>query len=189
MAVHIPFAEFVYRPTNDRVAGNETDPNPIEFVLVPAEGPDLVRLKSIIYATLGLAQTSSFTAETQRDVIDAFKTGRDLFVNTVLSIRGLTVPASLAHRYGIIDERPADPAAPVAIVTGAAFAKVCGFDLALALGVAYKIADLVKTTAADGRFFAQPSGSGGQATGRQTRSDAKRAKGTPGNKGTVDGQK
>ena len=68
MAVHIPFAEDRWTPPNNVVPGNEDSPNPVTFILVPAEGPDLVRLKSVIYATLGLVQTSDWTGDVQQQI-------------------------------------------------------------------------------------------------------------------------
>jgi hypothetical protein len=184
MAVHIPFEREIFRPTNDQVPGNESDQNPLEFDLVPAEGPDLVRLKSIIYATLGLVQTAEWTEKMQEEVIGAFKTGQGLFTNTVLGIRGLFVPALLAHRAGLITELKNDQD-QVAITTGAAFSAVSGYMVDLSLHVAFKIADLGKKAKVDPRFFVQPSGSGGAVTGKRTRSTARPARNGSEGKGTA----
>lgn len=187
MAVHIPFEKDTFRPTNAMVPGNEDDKNPLEFDLVPAEGPDMVRLKSIIYATLGLVQTNDWTEKAQAEVIGAFKTGQGLFTNTVTGIRNLTVPALLAKQAGLIQEVK-DEQAQVAITTGAAFSAVSGYMVDLALHVAFRIAELGKKAKVDPRFFVQPSGFGGPVTGKRTRSTAKHARNGSEGKGTAAGQ-
>lgn len=173
MSHQIPYSTDTFRPVSDLIPGNETNENPVEFDLVPAEGADLARLKSIMFASAGLVNTSTWTPEMQEAVIRAFETGKAAFIQTIEAIRGLTIPAALAKRVGIIQELPThvpegttspvpNPKAPVPVLHGLSFAKICGFVPAMALHVAMKIVDLSgKAEAIDPRFFGQPSGSGG----------------------------
>jgi hypothetical protein len=63
--------------------------------------------------------------------------------------------------------------APVPVVSGLAFSKICGYVPAMALHVAMRLIDLsAKTEAVDPRFFGQPSGSGGPGTAAVTTSTA-----------------
>lgn len=180
----IPYHRDTFRPVNDLLPGNETSDNPVEFELVPAAGSDLARIKSVIYATLGLVQGDAWTPDVQEGVIRAFETGAAAFANTVEAVRGLTIPAALAKRVGIIQELPnhvlpgsstpvPNPEAPIPVVSGLAFSKICGFVPAMALHVAMKVAELSgKTEAIDPRFFGQPSGSGGPGTAGPTNTTA-----------------
>jgi hypothetical protein len=190
MAYHLPFKGDTFRPLNDVIPGNETDPNPVEFDIVPAEGPDLARLKSIIFADLGLIQDGNWDPSTQESVIRAFETGAPVFIRTVEAIRGLTIPKRLARKVGIVPpladgQVDPDPQEPVPVLNGLAFTKVCGYMAALALHVAFKITSLSASLEIDPRFFGQPSGSPGPAKPRRTRGSAKRARNTSAGKGTV----
>lgn len=184
MSHQIPYHRDTFRPLSDLVPGNETSDNPVEFDLAPAGGGDLARLKSVVFATTGLVQDGSWTPEVQEAVIRAFETGAPAFVNTVESIRGLTIPAALALRVGIIQELPKhvppgkaqvepNPEAPIPVVSGLGFAKICGFVPLMAFHVAMKLVALSgKAEAIDPRFFGQPSGSGGPGTAEATNTTA-----------------
>ena len=199
MSHQIPYATDTFRPVSDLIPGNETANNPVEFDLVPAEGSDLARLKSVMFAAAGLVNTSTWTPEMQEAVIRAFETGAPAFVNKVEAVRGLTVPARLAKRVGIIQELPThvpegttapvpNPKAPVPVLHGLSFSKVCGFVPAMALHVAMKIVDLsAQAEAIDPRFFGQPSGSGGPGTAGQTNGTADNARRRPRRRRTAGG--
>lgn len=177
MALHLKYITTTFRPGDDILPGNSTAAAPLEFDLAPAEGPDLARLKSIIVGTGGLTGDIPWTEAAQGIVVSSIVHGRDAYVNTVTAIRGLTVPAALALRAGLVDTegvpkkihragedpRP-DLEAPIAVRTGYAFAKVCGFMPGIAMTVAGKIAELTNAQAIDPRFFAPGFGSGEAAT-------------------------
>jgi hypothetical protein len=165
------------RVSDTLIPGNSNSDSPVEFDICPAWGADIARIKSIIYATLGLAQDGDWSPEVQANVIEAFGTGGAAFVNTVERIRNLTVPAVAALRAGLITElpksvKPGDQAptpdheAPFPITNGTQFAKVCGGMLPIALEIAFAIGKL-DGAKADARFFGQPSGSGETATGKK----------------------
>lgn len=200
MSYQIPYHRTTFRPVNDLLPGNQDTDNPVEFDLAPAAGADLARIKSVVYATLGLVQGDAWTPDVQEAVIRAFDTGAPAFVNTVEAIRGLTIPAALALRVGIIQELPKhvppgksslepNPEAPVPVVSGLGFSKICGFVPAMALHVAMQIAEISqKTEAVDPRFFGLPSGSGGPGTQDQKASTAGNARRRSKGKGTAAGQ-
>lgn len=152
MSYSVPFTEEIYVPHS--IPGNLDADRPVRFYLSAAGGPDLARLKSILYASGGLSSQSDWSADLQRDVAAAFAHGADLFVNTVDAIEGLTVPASLAIKAGLLQADPKlDRQAPIVIDTGAKFARVCGWLTVLAFEVAMKIAKLSREVDADTRFF------------------------------------
>lgn len=171
MAYHVPYARKTFTPLTPDMPGNAD--NPVQFDLQPAWGADLARIKSIVFATTGLTQGDDWSPAIQDAVIKAFETGAPAFVNTISAIRGLTVPALMALRAGVIQRMPnrakdgggiePDHDAPIPIETGRQFAMVCGAVLALALMVAMEIAQLSDKADADPRFFVQPSGSGAAA--------------------------
>lgn len=179
MSYQIPYHRETVRPVNDVIPGNTQSDNPVEFDIAPAWGADLARIKSVVFASMGLITEAGWTPELQAAVIGSFETGAAAFVNTVEAIRGLTVPAVMALRAGLISELPRrvpdggtepiqDPNAPIPITTGVAFSRICGAVSPMALHVAMKIADLSNRANMDPRFFAQPSGSGIPAMERQT---------------------
>ncbi len=174
MAFHVQYSGETFRPVNDQIPDNETSDNPVEFDIVPAWGPDLARVKSIVYAAAGLVQDKDWTPETQRAVIAAFETGAPAFLNTVTAIRGLTVPAAMALRAGVIDTLPIkaetgqpDRTAAVAIQNGRSFMRIVGALPAMGLHVAARIAALSNQAEQDPRLFKQPSGSGTPETASQ----------------------
>lgn len=192
-----------YRPGPDVIPGNDRADNPVEFDLVPAEGADLARIKSILVATSGLTSDVTWSPEMQAAVIAAFESGATCYVNTITAIRGLTVPAVMAVRVGIItaDQVPVhQPAgatapvanldAPIAILNGFAFSRICGFSevLVLAMMVAAELVKLSNRTTVDPRFFAQPSGSLPTGTpGQGADSTATPAPSAPASSGTAAG--
>jgi hypothetical protein len=175
MALHLSYARDTYRPPSAVVPNNDTASTPVEFDLAPAEGPDLARLKSIIVSTGGLVGDVVWTKEVQDLVVAAFHHGAPAFVQTVTAVRGLTVPAAMAVRVGLLAELPVhvpagasapvpNPEAPVPIPSGRAFAAICGFVPLLAMHIANEILKLTTRSGIDLRFFEPPSGSGGQET-------------------------
>jgi len=201
VAFHIPYTGKTFTPGSTTIQGNETDPNPVQFDIVPAWGADQARVKSIVFATLGLVQTSDWTPSVQQGVIAAFETGAPVFVDTVKAIRNLSVPAALALRAGLIAKLPTkvreagggiepDPDAPVPIETGRDFSRICGHPniLALAYQVACEIAAIGDKASqeVDPRFFGQPSGSNGKGTGQKAKgSNAKTARQPRSGRGTA----
>lgn len=175
MALHIPYHRHTFRPVNDVLPGNATSDNPLEFDIVPAWGGDLARIKSIVFASLGLVNGDDWGPEAQEAVIAAFGSGAPAFLNTVTAIRGLSVPAIMAVRAGLIQTLPqavkdgesvADPEAPYQVVNGLQFSRLCGAMPGMSLHVASEIAKISTEAerAMDPRFFKRPSGSGGPAT-------------------------
>jgi hypothetical protein len=154
MSYTVPFTETEYTPHS--IPGNLEADAPVRFYLSAAGGPDLARLKSILYASGGLSSETDWSAALQRDVAAAFAHGAELFTNTVDRIEGMTVPAAMAIKAGILQAdptRPIDRQAPIVIDTGAKFARVCGWLTVLAFEVAMKIAELSREVDADTRFF------------------------------------
>lgn len=173
MALHLSYATKTYIPPENVIPGNTAAQLPVAFELVPAEGPDLARLKSILVATAGLVVDMPWTSELQQIVVSAFQHGSQAFVATVASVRNLTVPAAMAVRVGLIEQLPTHvppggtepvphPEAPVVVRTGEQFARVCSFVSPLAMAVANEILTLTNASGIDARFFVPPSGSGGQ---------------------------
>lgn len=174
MAYHAIYQPDTFRPQ----VGNDSTENPLEFDIVPAWGADLARVKSIVYSSMGLSQDQDWSPETQRAVGAAFEGGAVMFVNTVTAIRGLTVPAAMALRAGLIIELPfrvapgqsepqPDPQAPIPVTTGLQFSKLAGALVVIAFEVAMAIGKLSDRANLDPRFFGRPSGSGGRGPANQ----------------------
>jgi hypothetical protein len=175
--MQIPYDPSIFRPSNAHVPGNETDENPVVFSLVPAWGPDLARIRSVMFASQNLVHDRDWSPGMQDAVIAAFDTGSAAFVNTVTEISGLTVPAAMALRAGILMELPIgadgkpNPKAQVAVPNGLQFGRLTGALPALALLVAFEISKISAEAerTMDPRFFAQPTGSGETATADQAK--------------------
>lgn len=193
---HVPYHRHPgFRPLNALVPGNDVADNPLEFDLAPAWGPDLARIRSIITASLGLSQEADWSDQVQQVVISSFEHGAPAFINTIEAIRGLTIPAGMARRAGLITDanmpvkpgtKQVDADAPVAVTTGYQFSRICGALPAIALHVATKIAEISqKAEGIDPRFFAQPSGSGGNGMQAATAGTAASARRTPRRRGTA----
>lgn len=186
----IPFSEDTIRIPDDVIPGNSTAPQPVEFDICPAGGPDQARLRSLVYADLGLISTGEWSPATQDAVLKAFETSGPVFDRTVDRVRGLTVPAALAHKVGILmtipeGQNPQDPSGPqipnrqakIPILTGAHFGLVAGYMPALAFHVGLAILKLTqKAGDIDPRFLDSPSGSGTAVKPRRRNGSAKRAK-------------
>lgn len=196
MAYQLPYHRDTFKPSDELIPGNANAADPVEFDLLPAEGPDLARIKSVLVGTAGLVRDDDWSPAVQNAVIGAFETGAKAFDSTVAAVRGLTVPAAMAKRVGIIQEIPThvptggsqpvpNHEAPIPISSGVAFGRICGFMPVLALVVASEIVKLSNKTDVDPRFFVQPSGSGIPATGKIQRGSAKRARRTPEGSGTA----
>lgn len=197
MAYQLTYKRDTYKPSNKVIPGNETDSNPVEFDLAPAEGPDLARIKSLLIATSGIVGNVNWSPEAQDAVIKAFETGGPAFVNTIERVRGFTVPAAMAKRAGLILDMPThvpegktapEPNfnAPIAIVTGLDFSRVCGFCPVLGMMVAGEIVKLTQKTEVDTRFFELPGGSGGPGISPASPSTAADASQPPGRPGTAE---
>lgn len=187
MAFHVPYHTKTVTPPNDMVPGNLESDNPCQFDIAPAWGADLARIKSIVFAATGLVQIQDWSGPIQDAVIAAFGSGAPAYINTVTAIRGLTIPAAMAYRAGLLKDLPTkvleggqvvpDPEAPYAVTSGVAFSMICGALPAMGLYVASEIASISEKAEADARFFGQPSGSGGTGTANQAKaSTAKTAR-------------
>jgi hypothetical protein len=198
VAFQVTYARDTYRPDDVLIAGNSVSTFPVEFDICPAEGPDLARIRSILVATAGLVNEQSWSPDMQAAVISAFETGAPAFINTVEAVRGLTIPAAMAKRVGIISEVPThvpqgsstpvpNTEAPIPITTGLHFSRICGFVnlSALSMQLASKIAELSNRVNVDPRLFVQPSGSGGTTTPGQMPTAVAPAKSQPEGKGTA----
>ncbi len=193
MAYQIPYHRSPkFRPTNDLIPGNDKSDNPVEFDLAPAWGADLARIRSIIAGSMGLSQDQDWSPAVQQAVTAALETGGAAFVNTVEAVRGLTVPAAMAVRAGIITAVPVvpgtstpDPGAPVPVVSGFHFSRICGAVPAMALHVALEIMGISAKSEVDPRLFVQPSGSGGTGTPAATAGPVKGAQRRPRRRGTA----
>lgn len=196
MAHQIPYETDTFRPDDDLIPGNSKADNPVEFDLAPAGGPDLARLKSVIYASAGLTNEGVWSPDMQAAVIAAFDTGADVFDRCVTAIRGYSVPAVLAVRVGILTKLPLqadaegkvkpDPKAPVPITTGPEFARIAGFQTALALSVAFGIMKISRQVERlDTRLFVRPSGSSSAGTPDAPNGTVSSVPKRPGRRGTA----
>jgi hypothetical protein len=193
MAYKIPYHQFPdFRPTNDLIPGNQQADNPVSFDLAPAWGPDLARLRSIVAGSMGLVQDQDWSPAVQQAVVAALENGQSAFVNTVTAVRGLTIPAAMALRAGLIGALPLvpgttdpDPAAAVPVLDGFGFSRICGAVPAMACHVALKIMEISAKSEVDPRLFVQPSGSGGTGTPEATAGTAAPAHRTPRRRGTA----
>lgn len=176
MALHLSYLTVkAFRPINDIVPGNQESSDPVEFDLLPAWGGDKARIKSLMFGVLGILG-DSWTDEMQQSVIAALDKGAsEVFVRTVAAVRGLTIPAIMALRAGILTKAD-DPDAKVAIRTGSDFSKIAQAIPGMAFHVAMEINKISDETQQDPRFFGQPSGSGGPATSANKITNAKGAR-------------
>lgn len=196
MSYQIPYESATFTPDDDLIPGNAQADNPVTFDLAPAGGSDLARLKSVLYAAAGLTGNGVWSPEMQAAVISSFETGSPVFERCILGIHGFNIPAALAVRVGILNEIPVraddegkvrpDPKAPVPVTSGAEFAKIAGFQTALALAVAFEIMKISRQVdKLDTRLFAQPSGSPSAETAGGQTGTVKAVRKGPGRRGTV----
>lgn len=196
MSYQIPYDTDTWKPDNDLIPGNAHADNPVEFDLAPAGGPDLARLKSVIYASAGLTNEGVWSPDMQAAVIAAFESGAEVFQRCVTAIRGFTVPAALAVRVGLLTKIPVaadaegqvrpDHKAPVPITTGYEFAKIAGFQTALSLAAAFEIMKISRqVTSLDPRLFERPSGLSSPGTPDARIGTVKPVPKRPGRRGTV----
>lgn len=195
MAYQIPYESATYQPEDALIPGNSEADNPVVFEVVPAEGQDFARLKSVVFASAGLV-AETWSEDMQSAVIAAFGTGAAVFERVVTSVQGLSVPAAMALRVGLITEIPTradangtikpDPKAPVPIRSGREFSKVCGFMTAVAMGVAFKVLGISREVhGSDPRFFGPRSGSRSPETPIGTTGPARTARKRSGKRGTA----
>jgi len=197
MAYQIPFHRDVYVLPDQAVPQNSQSQTPVRVTLVPPSGPDLARLKSVVYANTGLMDQvdDNWTREQQLAVISAFETGVPVFINTVLLVENLSVPAGMAKQAGIIPTLPTKPDqeaanqtipdfdASIQIRTGHEFAMVAGYLPVIAFYVAIRLLALSgKLSNLDARLFAPPGGSGATATPDRTSGAARPARRTKGSR-------
>jgi len=190
---HVPYADDTIRIPDGILPGNQSDPNPVEYDIVPAWGPDLARLKSIMVACTGLAAPDTtrtdagWTPEVQDAVVKGFEMGAAGFRQTITAIRGLTIPLRMALRAGLLAElQPGQRGQDsYPIVNGEQFSRICGALSGQALFVAMKIIELSGKQEVDPRFFAQPSGSGAAVTPAATTTTAGSARRESRRRGTA----
>lgn len=187
MAFTIPFTRNTFRPPDTIIPGNSTDPAPVEFTLDPAGGADVARISALVYGDIGLILAAGDMSLNSQQIIQALESSRGVFIQTVVAITGLTVPAILAVKVGILQALPKqpnttvdDPTAKIPISNGAEFDKVAPYMSALAMLVAFEIGKLTTDldNKADPRFFVPPSGSGRTGTRAKATSTATGARPT-----------
>lgn len=157
----IPFHQETFTPKT--IPGNVEADFPVTFELSMAGGPDHARLKSVLWATGGIAGWSdaakAWSPEMQASVIAAFKDGPQLFANCVGEIHNLRAPAVLCRRVGIKTPTKAKDLDDVPITNGVDFARIVPFMPALGLELAFEIQRLTLHGAVDPRFSEPSSGS------------------------------
>src|SRR5262245_5917238 len=137
VAYRIPFHQETFIPESS-IAENRSNDRPVAFELSMAAGPDHARLKSILFATMGLLNTgeTGWSPEMQAAVAEAFRNGPQLFTNTVGRIDNLTAPAALCRRLSMPISDKAKDEDDIPITDGYQFAKVAPYMPSLALEVA-----------------------------------------------------
>lgn len=184
MAFKLSYRTTTFRPGDELIPDNSTAAVPVEFDLAPAEGVDLARIKSVIVSTAGIS-ADGWSSAVQDAVIRAFETSAAAFVNTIERVRGLTIPAAMAHRVGLpVPEGMTE----LQILNGLAYTRVCLFPemLPLSMQLAAEILKLTNSLTVDPRLFAQPSGLQQPATASQgADSNATPVPSTPAGNGTA----
>jgi hypothetical protein len=183
MAHRIPFHREGFTPKT--IPGNEQSDLPVRFKLDMAAGPDHARLKSILFACLqtGNPNPRDWSENMQESVIAAFRTGAQVFVNTVRSITNLTAPVAMCRLVGIDVPKDAADEDEIPIRTGAEFARIAPYCLSLALEIAFELQQLTVKGSIDTRF-SKPS-SGSPATPASPSGSAPAAPTTSGGDGTA----
>jgi len=150
----------------------------------------------VMYAAAGLTNEGTWSPDMQQAVISSFDSGAAVFERCVLSVRGLTVPAALAVRVGLLATIPVradsagqvrpDPDAPVPITTGPQFTRIVPFQTALALALCFEIMKISRQIERlDVRLFAEPSGSPSPGIPVVQSGTVRRARKGPGRRETV----
>lgn len=183
MAHTIPFFREPFTPKT--IQGNAESDVPVVFFLSSAGGPDLARIKSILYASINLTHEANWTPEVARNVASAFASGSDLFVSTVEKIQGLTVPAALARKVGLDVDAKAKDDTEIPVTTGTAFARVARYSPLLAFEVAMEISRITKDEQIDPRLF--PSLTTSPETPAGTSGNAPSVRNARARRGTADG--
>lgn len=187
MAATIPFHRETFRPIC--IQGNDTADNPVEFKISAVGGQGRARIKSILVASEGMLGDAGWSPAVQEAVIKAFETGAPAFAEGVQEVRGLTVPAALAQKVGLLAPgklpQGLDEASQVPILTGSEFAAISGYWPVLAFEVAMAIARVSGQAEIDPRFFAWLSTSlGMQPTARGTANNARQRRERSGTAGS-----
>jgi hypothetical protein len=153
MSAAIPFSRETYRPLC--IKGNATSESPTEFDLQAVGGASRARLKSIIIATSGLEHQGDWSPAVQEAVIKAFETGASVFAEGVTKIRGLTAPAALFQRVGLVVDLPKglDPESQIPVTNGVEYSALCGYWPILSFELAMALARVSKQAEIDSRFF------------------------------------
>lgn len=168
MAHEVPYSEKTLLVDDALVAGNSTDANPTRVTIQPANGPDYAQLRSMMFALETLQKPGGWTAQMQKAMEDAFTHGQRVFAAVVLSIENYSIPAIMAHRVGLVKERPTTEAArkqQIPITTGIEYSKIAGIVTSMSAWIGGHVCVLTgEVQAVDARLFAQPSGSGKMGT-------------------------
>lgn len=186
MSAQIPFSSETFRPIS--IINNDKAENPVEFDICAVGGPARAALKSVIVATGGLAATGNWSPDVQDAVIAAFKNGGQAFVDGVTKVRGLTAPAALCVKVGLLAELPKgmDENTQIPITNGLEYSRVAGYWPMLSFEVGMALARISGQAEIDPRFFAWLSISLGlpaSPPGTAKRAERKRApKGTAGSR-------
>lgn len=147
-------AAFVFDSETFRPLCVKDDQKP-EFDIVAVGGSARARLKSIVLATSGLAQSREWSPDVQDAVIKAFETGAPVFAEGVTAIRYLTAPAKMLKHVGMIREYAPgiEDTTEIPVTRGYEFSMLCGFWPVLAYEIAMAIAKVSKQADIDPRFF------------------------------------
>lgn len=158
MAYRIPFHRVAYRP--ESLPGNVDSDAPVEFDLSPVGGGELAKAKTLVTAlgTLGLVD-AGWTAQHERTVVEGLKSAPDLFKAGIDAIRGLSVPAAMAVKVGLLPKVPdgLTPDSDVPVTTGEQFVRLVPYQTALALELVMRLVKLSTDADIDPRFFGSPT--------------------------------
>lgn len=158
MAYRIPFHRVAYRP--ETIPGNTESDTPVEVDLSPVGGVELAKAKTLVTAlgTLGLVD-AGWSGAHERTVVEGLKSAPDLFKQGIDAIRGLSVPAAMAVKVGLLPKVPdgLTPDSDVPVTTGEQFVRLVPYQTALALELVMRLVKLSTEADIDPRFFASPT--------------------------------
>ena len=164
MAHEVPYSERTLLLVDELIGGNSTDPNPARVTIQPANGSDLAQLRSMMFAIESIQKGGAWTSQMQKAMEDAFTHGARVFAAVVISMENYSIPALMAHRCGLLPDRPTTEEArkkQIPITTGIEFSKICGIVSSTAAWIAGQVCILSgDVQKVDDRFFDLGSGSG-----------------------------